>query len=94
MNRRMILYVIGFILAAEGALLLLPAIVSLIYLESAIWSFLITAAVCGALGAVMTGSGSGVYALFGDADTARTAVEALRAMGVRGEQTKTAPRLG
>jgi trk system potassium uptake protein TrkH len=49
----MILYVIGFILAAEGALLLLPAIVSLIYLESAIWSFLITAAVCGALGAVL-----------------------------------------
>ncbi len=49
---------------------------------------------CGALGSVMTGSGSGVYALFGEADTARTAVEALRAIGVRGEQTKTAPRLG
>ena len=49
---------------------------------------------CGALGSVMTGSGSRVYALFGDADTARAAVEALRAMGVRGEQTKTAPRLG
>ena len=46
---------------------------------------------CGALGAVMTGYGSGVYALLGGA---RAAVEALRTLGVRGEQTKTAPRLG
>ena len=48
----------------------------------------------GALGAAMTGSGSGVFALFGDPDTARAAAERLRAQGVRAEQTVTTPRLG
>ena len=53
MNRKMILYVTGFIVAAEGALLLLPALVSLIYLEKAAFSFLAVAAACGAAGAVL-----------------------------------------
>ena len=47
----------------------------------------------GALGAAMTGSGSGVFALFGDGETARAAAETLSAQGVRAEHTVTAPRL-
>ena len=47
----------------------------------------------GALGAAMTGSGSGVFALFGDAASAETAAETLRSMGVRAEHTVTTPRL-
>lgn len=47
----------------------------------------------GALGAAMTGSGSGVFALFGDAASAEGAAEALRGMGVRAEHTVTTGRL-
>lgn len=44
MNRRMIFYTVGHIAMAEAALLLLPALISLIYLEKSGISFLITAA--------------------------------------------------
>ncbi len=47
----------------------------------------------GALGAAMTGSGSGVFALFGNGETAAAAVRALRAAGVQAEHTVTVPRL-
>lgn len=42
MNRRMVLNTVGHILLAEAALLILPAIVSVIYLEKCLWAFLIT----------------------------------------------------
>ena len=42
MNRRMVLNTVGHIILAEAALLLLPAIVSVIYLEECLWAFLIT----------------------------------------------------
>ena len=48
----------------------------------------------GALGAAMTGSGSGVFALFPDGDTALSAARTLRARGLPAEPTATAPRLG
>ena len=44
MNRRMVFYTVGHIATMEAALLLLPALVSLIYLEKSGLSFLITAA--------------------------------------------------
>ena len=44
MNLSMVVYLLGWILLCEGALLLLPAIVSAIYLESAVWALLGTAA--------------------------------------------------
>ena len=44
MNRRMVFYTVGHIATVEAALLLLPALVSLIYLEKSGISFLITAA--------------------------------------------------
>ena len=47
MNLSMIVYLLGWILAIEGGLMLLPAAVSLIYAEQAVWSFLITAGICG-----------------------------------------------
>lgn len=48
----------------------------------------------GALGASMTGSGSGVFALFGDGAAAEAAVVSLRNLGVRAEHTVTTHRLG
>ncbi len=48
----------------------------------------------GALGAAMTGSGSGVFALFGDAASAEAAKDRLLSLGVRAEHTVTVPRLG
>lgn len=44
MNRRMVFFTVGHIATVEAALLLLPALVSLIYLEKSGISFLITAA--------------------------------------------------
>ena len=48
----------------------------------------------GALGAVMTGSGSGVYALFPGAAPAAAAADRLRSQGFQAEHTVTSPRLG
>lgn len=50
MNRRMIFYIVGTLLILEAALLLFPALVALLYAESAGWSYLLTAA-----GAALTG---------------------------------------
>ncbi|MDO4420127.1 MAG: TrkH family potassium uptake protein [Ruminococcus sp.] len=52
MNRRMVLNTVGHIILAEAALLILPAIVSVIYLEQCVWSFLITIGIALALGLV------------------------------------------
>ena len=54
MNRRMIIHTVGRIAQAEAAMLVLPALVSLCYLEACGWSFLITIAICLALGTAMT----------------------------------------
>ena len=45
MNRRMVFYTVGHIALAESALLLLPALVALIYLELSGLSFLLTAVI-------------------------------------------------
>lgn len=50
MNKRMIFFVVGRIISAEAALLALPALVSLIYLEKAGWAFLVTIGICAAAG--------------------------------------------
>lgn len=44
MNKAMIFYILGFILLIEGAFMLLPILVAVIYREQAITAFLITAA--------------------------------------------------
>ncbi|MBQ6568883.1 MAG: TrkH family potassium uptake protein [Clostridia bacterium] len=49
MNRRMIMYTLGYIMGFEAALLILPLAVSLIYGEDCWLSFLITIAICVAL---------------------------------------------
>ena len=53
MNYSMVLYLLGWILLCEGALLLLPALVSALYLEPAAASFVLTAALCAVLGFAM-----------------------------------------
>ncbi|MBR3987916.1 MAG: TrkH family potassium uptake protein [Clostridia bacterium] len=53
MNRRMVLNTVGHIILAEAALLLLPTIVSVIYLEKCVWSFLITIGIALALGLIL-----------------------------------------
>ena len=53
MNRRMVLNTVGHIILAEAALLLLPAVVSVVYLEECIWSFLITIAIAIILGLIL-----------------------------------------
>lgn len=53
MNIAMVCYILGWILLCEGALLLLPAAVSAIYLEPAAGALLLTAALCAALGAAL-----------------------------------------
>ncbi|MBO4676638.1 MAG: 4-(cytidine 5'-diphospho)-2-C-methyl-D-erythritol kinase [Oscillospiraceae bacterium] len=47
----------------------------------------------GALGAAMTGSGSGVFAVFGDETAAEAAAVSLRGLGFRAEHTVTTGRL-
>lgn len=53
MNFAMVRYLLGWILLCEGALLLLPVLVSALYAESAVWALLATAALCGLLGFCM-----------------------------------------
>lgn len=53
MNRKMVFYTVGHIALAEAALLLLPALVALIYLEKSGISFLITAALSLAIGMII-----------------------------------------
>lgn len=52
MNRRMIFYTVGHIALAESALLLLPALIALIYLEKSGVFFLLTAALSVAVGLI------------------------------------------
>ena len=47
MNKKMIVYILGKMLGVEGAVLLIPALVSLIYGEKSGFSFLIVGAVLG-----------------------------------------------
>ncbi|MBR6708049.1 MAG: TrkH family potassium uptake protein [Clostridia bacterium] len=54
MNRRMIFFLVGRIAQAEAIMLLLPALVSLIYLERCIWSILLTIVICLAIGFALT----------------------------------------
>lgn len=54
MNRKMIFYTVGRIALVEAALMLLPALVSLIYLERSGVSFLITGAIALTLGFLLT----------------------------------------
>ncbi len=53
MNRKMVFYVIGQIICAEAVLLLLPLIVSAVYAESCVFSFMITIAAATAVGLCM-----------------------------------------
>lgn len=50
MNLAMVFYLLGWLLLCEGALLLLPMLVALLYLETAAQAFLLTAALCAGLG--------------------------------------------
>ena len=55
MNKRMILYIIGVVLVAEAALMLLPAGVALIYAEErALRAFLASAGVLAVIGGLLT----------------------------------------
>ena len=45
MNKKMIIYILGKMMGVEGLLLLIPALVSLIYHEKSVISFLIVAAI-------------------------------------------------
>ena len=53
MNRRMVLNTVGNIILAEAVLLILPAIVSVIYKEQCIWSFLIVIGIALLLGLIL-----------------------------------------
>ncbi len=50
MNRKAILYILGWVLNIEGAFMILPFLVSLLYAEPQGWSFMIVAAICIAVG--------------------------------------------
>ena len=53
MNKAMVFKITGIILQIEAILLLLPAVVSLIYRESAVWSYLITAVASALFGTLL-----------------------------------------
>lgn len=53
MNFSMVSYLLGWIVLCEGALLVLPLIVAMLYLESAAQAFLITSALCIGIGLVL-----------------------------------------
>ena len=53
MNKRMIAYILGILLLCEAGLLLLPTIVSLIYGESVVTSFLATIALLVVTGLIL-----------------------------------------
>lgn len=54
MNRRMVFYMIGQILKAAAALMILPLIVSAVYSEQCFWSFLITILISLAIGFILS----------------------------------------
>lgn len=53
MNRKMVFYTIGQMLVTLAVLLVLPAIISALYLESCLWAFLITIAIALVLGGTL-----------------------------------------
>lgn len=55
MNRKMVYYMTGRIILLEGALLLVPLLVSLIYQDPGTVPFLITIAICAAVGGALSG---------------------------------------
>ena len=55
MNRKMVFYLIGRILMLEGGLLLLPLAVSIYYWDGGQFPFLLTIAICEALGLLLSG---------------------------------------
>ena len=54
MNYRMITYILGWILIFEALFMSVPVITAVCYGESAVWWFLITAAVCASIGLLLT----------------------------------------
>ncbi len=54
MNRRMVFYTVGQIVRVTAFLLFLPAIVSLLYREACVWSFLITIVIALVSGTLLT----------------------------------------
>jgi len=55
MNLKMVVYLLGRLLTAEGAMMLLPMFVALLYNEqSVVWVFLITAVLCVAVGLLLS----------------------------------------
>ncbi|MCH5209145.1 MAG: TrkH family potassium uptake protein [Oscillospiraceae bacterium] len=54
MNYRMITYILGWILIFEAIFMAVPVITAICYGESAVWWFLLTAAVCTAFGLLLT----------------------------------------
>ncbi|MGI6279792.1 MAG: potassium transporter TrkG, partial [Acutalibacteraceae bacterium] len=54
MNRKMVFYMLGKIIQLEAALLLFPAVCSLIYRETAVWAFVITIIIAVILGFTLT----------------------------------------
>ncbi len=50
MNIAMVVYVLGLVCLCEGALLLLPVVVGICYMEAATWSLVITAVLCVVIG--------------------------------------------
>lgn len=55
MNVKSITYVLGWILKFEGAFLLLPVLISMIYREIQGWAFLFVAVLCATCGLLLTG---------------------------------------
>ncbi len=53
MNRKAIVYILGWVMNIEGAFMILPFLVSLIYAEPQGWSFMIVAAICIAVGVLL-----------------------------------------
>ncbi|MBQ3118660.1 MAG: TrkH family potassium uptake protein [Clostridia bacterium] len=54
MNRKAIVYILGWVLNIEGAFMILPFLASLIYREAHGWAFLIVAAICFAVGVLLS----------------------------------------
>ena len=61
--------------------------------SDAVWELRDALLESGALGAAMTGSGSGVFGVFPGEEEARAAAESLRALGFRCDAARTAARL-
>ena len=61
--------------------------------QSAVWEIKDTLLGAGALGAAMTGSGSGVFGIFPDGESAEAACRELRASGVECHRANTSGRL-